>query len=67
MNGKIFFHKKDIEEIQSVLKKFPDVENFDLYQEGGNGIGTFTTMTFNQEVNGVKGSFTIEISGVEDW
>ena len=67
MNGKIFFNKKDIQEIQSVLEKFPSVENFELYQEGGNGIGTFTTMTFIQVVNGVKGSFSIEISGVEDW
>ena len=65
--GKMFLHKKDIEEIRSVLKKFPNVETFELDQEGGNGIGTFTTMTFNQEVNGVKGSFSIEISGVENW
>jgi hypothetical protein len=64
---KMFLHKKDIKEIQSVLEKFPDVETFELDQEGGNGIGTFTTMTFDLEINGLHGSFKIEISGVEDW
>lgn len=63
----MFLYKKDIEKIQSVLEKFLNVETFELDQEGENGIGTFTTMTFDQEVNGVKGSFKIEISGVEDW
>ena len=64
---KMFLHKKDIKEIQSVLAKFPDVETFELDQEGGNGIGTFTTMTFDLEINSLRGSFKIEISGVEDW
>lgn len=63
----MILHRKDIEKIKEILNKFSDVEFFELEQEGGNGIGTYTHMTFTQEVNGQKGSFNIEIAGVEDW
>jgi len=57
----------DIERILSVLEKFPNVETFELEQDASNGIGTYTHMTFTQEINGLRGSFNIEVSGVEDW
>ena len=60
-------NRKDIEKIQKVLDKFPDITNFELEQETGSGIGSITLMTVFTDVNGVKGSFTVEISGVEDW
>ncbi len=63
----MFLHRKDIERIQSVLEKFPDVESFELECENSSGIGAYVTMTFNHEVNGLRGSFNVEISGVEDW
>ncbi len=63
----MFLHRKDIERIQQVLEKFPDVETFEIEQEGGSGIGTYTHITFSHEVNGLRGSFNVEISGVEDW
>lgn len=63
----MFLHRKDIEKIVSILEKFPDVETFELEQSNQSGIGSITTMTFTQEVNGLRGSFDIEISGVEDW
>ncbi len=63
----MFLHRKDIEKILSVLEKFPDVESFEIEQESGSGIGKYTHMTFSQEVNGMRGSFNVEISGVEDW
>jgi hypothetical protein len=63
----MFLHKKDIEKIVGILEKFSDVETFELEQEGSSGIGTYTIMTFDQEINGMRGRFNIEISGVEDW
>lgn len=63
----MILHRKDIEKIMSILEKFQDVEVFELEQSGHSGIGSITTMTFAQEVNGMRGSFDIEISGVEDW
>lgn len=63
----MWLHKKDIERISDILEKFPDAETFELDQTGDNGIGTCTTMTFTQTVNGYAGSFTVEIAGVEDW
>ena len=63
----MILHRKDIEKIKQILDKFPNLEIFEIEQEGGNGIGTYTYMTFAQEVNGQKGSFNIEIAGTEDW
>ena len=63
----MILHRKDIEKIKEILDKFPNVEVFEIEQDGSNGIGTYTHMTFAQEVNGQKGSFDIEIAGVEDW
>ena len=59
--------RSDIEKIAGVLEKFPDIELFELEQTGNSGIGSITTMSFAQEVNGLRGSFDIEIAGVEDW
>ena len=63
----MILHRKDIEKITAALEQFSDVDTFELDVDHSSGIGAITTMTFNQEVNGVKGSFEIEISGVEDW
>lgn len=63
----MILHRKDIEKIKEVLDKFPNVEFFEIEQEGNSGIGTCTHITFTQEVNGLTGSFNIEIAGVEDW
>ena len=63
----IILHRADIERITDVLKKFPNVEIFELEQQGGNGIGTVLTMTFKENINNLQGSFTVEISGIESW
>jgi len=66
-SDKMFLHRKDIEKIKNVLERFPDVEVFELNADTSSGIGTIVTMTFAQEVNGMRGSFDVEISGVEAW
>ncbi len=63
----MILHRKDIERIKEVLDKFPDVGTFELEQSGHNGIGTITSISFAQEINGLRASVEIEISGVEDW
>ena len=63
----MYLNRKDLEQLQEVLTKFPDVEHFQLVQDSGSGIGSVTTIVFTQEVNGYTGQFKIEISGVEDW
>ena len=59
--------RKDIEKILDILDKFPEVNGFELHQEGSSGIGKITTMSFVHEHNGVKGCLEVEISGVESW
>ncbi len=63
----MWLHRKDIEKIKEVLDKFSDVETFELEQSGSSGIGTITTIAFAQEINGLKTTVGVEISGVENW
>lgn len=63
----MFLNRNNIEKIKAVLNQFPDVDSFELDSDSTSGIGSVLVMTFAQEVNGVRGSFDIEISGVEDW
>lgn len=63
----VILHRADIERISDILAKFPDVEGFELTQESSSGIGSVTYITFAQNINGCKGSFEVEVSGVEHW
>ena len=63
----VVLHRSDIERISDILTKFPDVEAFELTQETSSGIGSVTYVTFAQNINGHKGSFEVEVSGVENW
>jgi len=63
----MFLHRKDIEKINDILEKFPDLTTFKIEQEVSSGIGSCTYITFEQEIKGHSGSFTVEISGVDNW
>jgi len=63
----MFLTRKDIEKIKDVLDQFPDLDLFELEQDSSSGIGSVTSMTFAREINGLRGSFQIEVSGIEDW
>ena len=63
----IFLTRKDIEKIKDVLDQFPDLDIFELEQDSSSGIGSVTSMTFAREINGLRGSFQIEVSGIENW
>ena len=63
----VVLHRSDIERISDILSKFPNVEAFELTQETSSGIGSVTYVTFAQNINGHKGSFEVEVSGVENW
>ncbi len=63
----MWLHRQDIEKIQEVLAKFPDVKTFEINSDNSSGIGAVVTMTFDHEVNGMRGNFKVEISGVDNW
>jgi hypothetical protein len=63
----MFLNRADIEKIKDVLDQFPDLDIFELEQDSSSGIGSITTMTFAREINGLRGSFEIEVSGLENW
>lgn len=63
----MYLNRKDIDKILDVLNKFQDVQTFQLEQENCSGIGSITTMKFNQTVNEVECELAVEISGVENW
>jgi hypothetical protein len=63
----MILQRKNIEKIIDVLDKFPEIDSFEINQENCSGIGNIITMTFAKEINGLRGSFDVEISGVENW
>jgi hypothetical protein len=63
----MILHRKDVEKLKDIMDKFPDVTAVELRQENASGIGSCTYITFAQEINGLHGSFEIEINGVENW
>ena len=63
----MILHRKDIEKLKDILDKFPDITAMEIHQDNSSGIGSCTYVSFAQEINGYKGSFEVEISGVEDW
>ena len=63
----MFLTRKDIEKIKDVLDQFPDLDIFELEQDSSSGIGSITSMTFAREINGLRGSFEIAVSSIEDW
>jgi hypothetical protein len=64
---KIILNRNDLAKIQQLLAKFPETDFFSLVQESGSGIGSVLTMSFDYSVDDIKGTFTTEINGVEDW
>ena len=64
---KIILNKNDLAKIQQLLEKFPETDFFSLTQESGSGIGSVLTMSFDYSVDDIRGTFTTEINGVEDW
>jgi len=64
---KIILNRQNLKRIQHVLNNLTDVDNFELTQEGGNGIGTILKMSYSTKIADIKGTFTTEISGPENW
>lgn len=63
----MYLTRKELYKLVGLLKDFPEVEKFEVEQTGHSGIGSITSVSFEQDVGGHKGSFKIELSGVEDW
>jgi len=63
----MYLHRAELKRMLEVLEKFPEVEVVDVEVDSSSGIGSITTMKFDTEVNNVKGSFEVEIAGVETW
>ncbi len=63
----MYLHKQELKRMLEILEQFPEVEVVDVKVDSSSGIGTVTTIKFNTDVNGVEGSFEVEIAGVETW
>lgn len=65
--SKINLTRHELNKIQDILIKFPNIEQFELNVESHCEIGSVLTMSFMNTVNGVLGEFLVEISGVDSW
>lgn len=57
----------ELEDIQTLLKVFPDANEVYISTKRCSGIGTITKVKIPTTVQGVTGIFTVEITGVSDW
>ena len=64
--NKISLNRQDIIEILNTLSKFPEVNDFCLGIEN-TGLGNAIELEFDLEVAGVRGIFTVEVTGVRNW
>jgi hypothetical protein len=63
----MYLHRAELKKMLEILEKFPEVEVVDVEVDSSSGIGSVTTIKFDTKVNGVEGSFEVEIAGVETW
>jgi hypothetical protein len=63
----MYITRRDVEKILEVMDKFPDTTTVELIQDGHSGLGSIMTLTVPTLINGIKGEFKTEISGVENW
>ena len=63
----MILHREDIQDMLTILEKFPDVNTVEVQVDHSSGIGSITTMSFDTTVNETQGKFTIKISGEESW
>ena len=64
----VTLYRSELEDIAKVLKKFPEVESFDVTVDDSSGIGKITDIVIpNVEINGAKGDLRISITGVDHW
>lgn len=59
--------RAELNKIQEILNKFPDVNGFELVYHGGGGIGYTLSMKFNYKINDIDTIVEVEVTGVENW
>lgn len=64
---KIYLTRGDLQDINTVLKNFPDVEQFCLTADTSSGIGAIIELEFETEINGVTGIFKAGIADESTW
>lgn len=63
----MFLSVNDLKKALEILSDFPSVSVVSIDQDNSSGIGAVTTLSFDTRVEGHLGTFTVELSGVEEW
>jgi hypothetical protein len=63
----VWLNRGDVQDINIVLEKFPEIERFQLEEIGGNGIGTCLNMIFETEIKGVFCKVSVPIADESSW
>lgn len=64
--NRVVLSREELKKITNMVAKFPEVDKFSLIEQSC-GIGDNLLLQFNITINEVSGTFSIEISGVENW
>ena len=65
--NKVYLTREDINKIDSILQKFPGIDNFCLDIDSSSGIGSTIDMQFYHEANGVPGLLSVVIADETSW
>jgi hypothetical protein len=67
MEKKIRLTREDINSINEVIAKFPEVDMFYLHEHGHSGIGCLLNLDFETDVNNLKASVSVPIADETTW
>jgi hypothetical protein len=59
--------RQTTEKILETMNKLPDHDAFELEIDNSSGIGTSVTLTVDILYNNLRGKFTTEVEGPQDW
>lgn len=64
--SKVWVTKKDFDDIQRVLEKFPEVERFQLHEHSQSSVGSCLDMIFETQINDIKCKMVVPIIDIID-
>jgi hypothetical protein len=64
---KISLSTKDLKAITEMLKKFNDIQHFELIKHSGSGIGYTLDLGITTQVNGIKCTVIVPVVDESEW
>jgi len=67
MTDRIVLSRREVDEMNAMLCRFPFVDNITLTREQVGGIGSILTASVPYTINDVDGVFNVELTNQDNW